>query len=127
MKSTTTTYATIDEYLASYPKEIRGILEKIRSTIKKAAPQAEELISYGIPAFKQKGVLVYFAAFKNHFSLFPTMSATSKFKKELAKYECSKGTVRFPLGTEIPYSLITKIVKFRVRENIRKTANRRKA
>ena len=89
-------------------------------TIRKAAPGAQETISYQIPAFRLNGDLVYFAAFKKHIGLYPRTTAITKFKKELNDYECSKGTVRFPLDQPIPYSLITKIVKFRVKENLAK-------
>ncbi len=108
----------IDEYIAGYPPEVQEILQELRATIKKAAPEAEERISYQMPAFNLYGDLVYFGAFKNHISFFPTSSGIEKFKKELSAYEGSKGTVRFPLGRPIPFGLITKIVKFRVKENL---------
>ena len=120
MKSKRTVARNIDEYIASCPADVRATLEALRATIKKAAPQAEEKISYQMPAFYLKGNLVYFAAFKEHISFFPTSSATAKFKKELSKYDGSKGTVRFPLGTKIPFGLISKIVRFRVKENLEK-------
>jgi uncharacterized protein YdhG (YjbR/CyaY superfamily) len=120
MKTNRTTPKSIGDYIGGCPTEVRGTLEKLRSTIQKAAPQAEEKISYQMPAFYLNGNLVYFAAFKEHISFFPTSSGTAKFKRELSKYDGSKGTVRFPLGTKIPFGLISKIVKFRVKENLEK-------
>jgi uncharacterized protein YdhG (YjbR/CyaY superfamily) len=111
----------IDEYIERYPKDIQVILRKIRVTIKKAAPNAKEVISYQIPTFKLGGNLVHFAAFSKHISFFPTSSGIAKFKKELRAFETSKGTVRFPIEKPIPYGLISKITKFRVKEDIEKS------
>lgn len=108
----------IDEYIAGFPPEIQEKLEKIRATIRKAAPKAEEAISYMIPTFKLHGVLVHFAAFKNHIGFYPAPGGIEAFKEELSGYEISKGTVRFPLDQRIPYPLISKIVKFRVAQNL---------
>jgi uncharacterized protein YdhG (YjbR/CyaY superfamily) len=108
---------TVDEYIATFPKNVQVVLQEVRQTIKEAAPQAEETISYQMPAFKQDGVLVWFAAFKNHIGFFPKVSAIVAFKKELEGYELSKGTIRFPLDKPIPLDLVRKIVKFRVEEN----------
>ncbi len=110
----------IDEYIEKYPKNIQVILQKIRVTINRAAPDAKEVISYQIPTFKLGGNLVHFAAFTEHISFFPTSSGVAKFKKELEGYETSKGTIRFPLEKPIPYGLISKITKFRVKEVIEK-------
>jgi uncharacterized protein YdhG (YjbR/CyaY superfamily) len=110
-------YKNIDDYIAGAPDEIRPVLAKIREVIRAAAPQAQEVISYSMPAFKLNGVLVYFAAFKDHIGFFPTAEGISHFKKELEPYSTSKGTVRFPLDKPIPYGLIEKIVKHRVQEN----------
>ena len=110
----------IDEYIERFPKHIQVILQKIRLTIKRAAPEATETISYQIPTFKLGGNLVHFAAFTKHISFFPTSSGIAKFKKDLQGYETSKGTVRFPIGKPIPYGLISKITKFRVKEVIEK-------
>lgn len=110
----------IDEYIAGYPQEVQVLLRKMRTTIRKAAPNAEEIISYQLPAFKQKGNLVYFGAFKNHIGFFPTSSGIAKFSRELEAYEWTKGTVKFPLDKGIPFGLVTKIVKFRVKENLNK-------
>lgn len=111
-------YKTIEEYIAIFPKEIQEVLYKLKRTIKKEAPDAEEAISYQMPTFKLKGNLVHFAAFKNHIGFFPTPSAIVAFKKELSGYETSKGTIRFPLEKPMPYDLVKKIVKYRVKENI---------
>jgi uncharacterized protein YdhG (YjbR/CyaY superfamily) len=114
----------LDEYIQSNPKEIQDILQKIRKTVHQAAPDAEEVISYRMPAFKLGGILVYFAAFSDHISFFPTSSGVKEFKGELAKYATSKGTIKFPLGKPIPYGLIAKITKFRVREIFEKEKGR---
>ena len=108
---------TIDEYIVNCPEEVQYKLEQIRKTIKKAAPGAEEVISYQMPAFKQYSVLVYFAAFKNHIGFFPTSSPIKKFNKELSSYETSKGTIKFPLDKKIPLDLVTKITKYRLKED----------
>jgi len=110
-------YKNIDEYIAGFPEDIQAILQSLRRVIHEAAPEAEETISYSLPAFKQDGILVYFTAFKDHIGFFPTSSGVSAFSKELSPYDTSKGTIRFPLDEPIPVNLIKKIVKFRVREN----------
>lgn len=108
---------TVDEYIAGFPPETQTLLQKVRQTIKKAAPKAEEKISYQIPAFTLKGgVLIYFAGFKNHISVYPAPRGYEQFKELLAGYKGGKGTVQFPLDKPIPFSLITKIVKFRAKE-----------
>jgi len=109
---------TIDEYIATFPESIQDILQQIRQTIKESAPQAQEAISYRIPTFKLNGNLVHFAAFKDHIGFFPTSSGVDAFQKELSGYETSKGTIRFHLDKPIPFDLIRKIVKFRVKENL---------
>jgi len=113
---------TIDEYITAQPLEKRASLEKIRSIIQKAAPKATEVISYGMPAFKQDGILVYFAAFKNHYGFFPTASPIVIFKKELLPYKTSKGAIQFPTDKPIPIKLIQAIVKLRITQNKEKTA-----
>ena len=113
-------YKNIDEYIAAFPEEIRKTLQKLRQVIHEAAPEAQEVISYNMPAFKQNGILVYFAAFKNHIGFYPTSSGVAAFKKELSAYETSKGTVRFPFDKPIPFELVARIVKFRVQENLSK-------
>ncbi len=110
----------IDEYISGFPENVQDILEKLRRVIQKAAPEATEAISYGIPTFKLNGNLVHFGAFKNHIGFFPTPSGIAPFKKELAPYEMSKGTIQFPLDKPIPYALVEKIVKFRVNQNLGK-------
>jgi uncharacterized protein YdhG (YjbR/CyaY superfamily) len=112
---------TIDEYIALFPLEVGERLEKIRATIKKAAPKAEESISYKIPTFTLDGkYLIYFAAFKKHISVYPAPRGSEAFKEELAKYQGGKGTVQFPLDKPIPFSLVRTIVKFRVKEHLDK-------
>ena len=122
MKTKQTAPSTIDEYIAGFPSEVQAILQKIRLTIRKAAPDAEETISYQMPTFTLHGNLVHFAAFKHHIGFYPTPTGTEKFQKELATYKGGKGSVQFPLEQPIPYGLITKIVKFRVKENAAKAA-----
>ncbi len=128
---TTTKPKDIDEYIAGFPKDIQNNLEQIRSTIKKVAPEAEESIGYGMPAFKTNGrPLVYFAAFKNHIGFYAIPTGHSEFAKELSNYKQGKGSVQFPLDKPMPLNLITKIVRFRVKENLQriktkdKTTNR---
>ncbi|HSY76093.1 MAG TPA: DUF1801 domain-containing protein [Bacteroidia bacterium] len=106
-----------NEYKSAYTAEIQKKLEQMRACIKKAAPKAEEVISYGMPAFKLNGILVYFAARSKHIGLYPTASGIENFKKELVGYETSRGTVQFPLDKPLPLGLVTQIVKFRVAEN----------
>ena len=118
MLSTNNTPRTIDEYISKFPQAVQIKLEQIRNTISKAAPDAKEVISYQMPAFKLNSVLVYFAAFKDHISFFPTSNPIKVFAKELAEYETSKGTIKFPLNKKIPLGLISKITKFRFKEDI---------
>ena len=113
-------FGTIDEYIKTFPPDVQKILERLRQTIRKAVPEAEEVISYQMPAFKLKGNLVYFAAFKKHIGFFPTASGVAAFKKELSDYATSPGTVQFPLDKPIPYDLVTKFVLFRKKENLAK-------
>jgi uncharacterized protein YdhG (YjbR/CyaY superfamily) len=107
----------IDDYIGLFPPDVRAILQRLRTTIRKAAPDAQETISYHIPAFKQNGILVYFGGFKKHVGFFPTSNGIEKFKHELAGYKGAKGSVQFPFDQPMPYGLISKIVKFRVKEN----------
>ena len=111
---------TVDQYIVSFPKDVGEKLKTIRAIIKKAAPQAEEKISYGMPGYKLGGMLVYFAAWKNHVALYAMPSGVKAFQKELQKYETSKSTIQFPLNKPLPTALITKMVKFRVQENMAK-------
>jgi uncharacterized protein YdhG (YjbR/CyaY superfamily) len=110
----------IDEYIATFPKNVQVILEELRRTVREAAPNSEEIISYQMPAFKQNGILLWFAAFKNHIGFFPKVSAIEAFKEELSGYELSKGTIRFALNKPIPFDLVKRIVEFRVKENLNK-------
>jgi uncharacterized protein YdhG (YjbR/CyaY superfamily) len=126
MKTKQTIPKTIDEYIAGFPPDIRAILQKIRATIRKAAPQVEETINYRMPTFTLHGNLVHFAAFKSHIGFYPTPSGIEKFQKELAGYKSAKGSVQFPLDQPIPYGLITRIVKFRVKEDVAKAEAKRK-
>jgi uncharacterized protein YdhG (YjbR/CyaY superfamily) len=108
----------IDAYLMAFTPEVRRLLQKIRSTIHKAAPKAQEAISYKIPAFKLNGRdLIYFAAYKKHVAVYPVPAGDAEFKKTIEKYRAGKGTLRFPLDEPISYSLISKVVKFRMKEN----------
>jgi uncharacterized protein YdhG (YjbR/CyaY superfamily) len=117
---------TIDEYIAGFPADIQVILQKIRKTIKDAAPDAQEAISYQMPTFKLHGNLVHFAGYKNHIGFYPVPSGIEKFKAELSVYKQGKGSVQFPLDQPIPYDLISRIVKFRVEENMNKAAGKKK-
>jgi uncharacterized protein YdhG (YjbR/CyaY superfamily) len=114
----------MDEYIALQPLNIREELEKLRSTIRAAAPKVEEVISYQMPAFNYHGMLVYFAAYKSHIGFYPTGSGIAAFKKELVNYKTSKGTVQFPIDKPLPLRLISKMVKFRVKENMEKQKER---
>ena len=111
---------SIDDYIRAAPKEVQKKLADIRKTIRSAAPKSEEKISYQMPAASQNGILVYFAAFKNHIGIFPTASGVQAFKKELVNYECTKGTIHLPLDKPLPLALIRRIVKYRVKENTEK-------
>jgi uncharacterized protein YdhG (YjbR/CyaY superfamily) len=113
-------FKTVDEYLSTQPKNIRDLLEGLRKTIKQTAPQAEEVISYNMPAFKLNGMLVWYAASKGHIGFYPTGSPIQVFKDELADYKTSKGAIQFPIEKGIPTTLVKKIVKFRVKENLEK-------
>jgi uncharacterized protein YdhG (YjbR/CyaY superfamily) len=121
-----TTAKDIDEYIEGFPQDVQEILQKVRATIRGAAPEADETIKYGIPTFSLKGNLVHFAAFKEHIGFYPTPTGIEKFKDELSIYETSKGTVQFPLDEPIPFDLIDRIVKFRVTENLEKAEAKKK-
>jgi len=110
------TPATIDDYIAAFPPAVRLLLEEIRRTIRRAAPEAKEAIRYGIPTFVLNGNLVHFGAFKNHIGFYPTPSAIAAFQGELSTYGTAKGSVQFPLDRPLPLDLITRIVRFRVEE-----------
>jgi uncharacterized protein YdhG (YjbR/CyaY superfamily) len=118
VKTGRTKSRTIDEYIAGFPPEVQKVLEHLRTTIREAAPRAEETINYQIPTFTLKGNLVHFAAFKKHIGFYPTPTGIEKFKDELLKYEYAKGSIQFPLDKPLPVGLIGKIVKYRVKENL---------
>ena len=111
-------FKTVDAYITMFPKDVQVILEEMRQAIREAAPQAEEAISYQMPAFKQNGILVWFAAHKSHIGFYPRVSAIEAFKEELRNYQVTKGTVKFFLDKPIPYDLVKKMVRFRVKENL---------
>jgi uncharacterized protein YdhG (YjbR/CyaY superfamily) len=114
-----TTFNNIDEYIETQTLEAQTLLEQIRQTITQAAPQAEEVISYNMPAFKYKGILVYFAACKNHIGFYATPTGHEEFKKELSNYKQGKGSVQFPMNQALPLDLISKMVKFRLQEKLK--------
>ncbi len=111
-------YKTIDEYIATFPKNVQSILQELRRVIRESAPEAKEAISYQMPTYKLNGNLVHFAAYKNHIGFYPSPSAIEAFKEKLAKYETSKGTIKFPTDEPIPFELVKEIVRFRVKENL---------
>lgn len=117
---------TIDEFIAGFPKDVQVILQKVRDTIRAAAPEAQEAIKYGIPTFVLNGNLVHFSAYKNHIGFYPAPSGLAHFTVELSQYEGSKGAVRFPLDQPIPYELIGKIVAYRVKENLERAVAKQK-
>jgi len=110
-------FQTIDEYIQTQPQNVQILLQQIRKTIHEAAPKAQEVISYQMPAFKQNKVLVYFAAFKDHIGFFPTSSGVEAFMSKLGTYKTSKGTIQFPLNQPLPLDLVKEIVHFRVKES----------
>jgi uncharacterized protein YdhG (YjbR/CyaY superfamily) len=116
----------VDEYMAGFPKDVQKILELMRQTVKKAAPEAEEVISYGMPAFRQNGRLVYFAAHTKHLGFYPMTTAITAFKEELSDYKGAKGSVQFLFDQPLPVELITKMVQFRVTENLLKVNLKKK-
>ena len=124
MTPTRIQYISTDEYISSFEGETKKILEEVRTTIKKAAPDAKEKINYGIPTFTLNGNLVHFAAFNNHIGFYPTPSGIAAFRKELSSYEVAKGSVKFPIDKLMPFDLITEIVKFRVKENVAKAKSK---
>ncbi len=126
MKSPRTSPRNIDEYIASCSPEVRPILEKIRATIRKAAPDAEEKISYQIPTFALMGNLIHFAAFKRHIGLYPPVKGDEKLKADVSRYRGEKGNLRFPLDEPIPYKLISRIVKFRMKEQLERAEFKRR-
>lgn len=119
-------FKTVDEYFNTFPESTLKLLKEFRKAIHEAAPEAEELISYNMPAFKFYGMLVYYAAYKNHIGFYPFGSGIEAFKKELSVYKGAKGSVQFPLDKPLPLDIIKKIVKFRVKQNLEKAAVKQK-
>lgn len=126
MKTAQASPKTIEEYIAGFPPEVQQILQQIRATIRKAAPDAEEAIKYRIPTYVLNGNLVHFGAFKKHVGFYPTPSGIEAFKMELSRYEGAKGSVQFPFDKPMPLALISKIVKFRVKESQEKVAAKKR-
>lgn len=112
-------YNTIEEYLNSIPEVPRDKLIKLREIISRAVPEAEEMISYGMPSFNYYGMLIWYGAFKNHYALFPKTEAMKKFKERLNRFDLGKGTIRIPIDTPVPEKLVTDIVKFVAKENLK--------
>lgn len=116
---------SIDEYISGFPDNVQGILKAVRMTIRRAAPGAEETISYQMPTFTLSGNLVHFAAYQKHIGLYPAPTGTKEFEKEISVYRAAKSSVRFPLDRPIPFDLISRIVKLRVKENLRRAEAKR--
>ncbi len=119
------TYKNIDQYIKDHPKNVQTILQKLRTEIKTTAPKAEEVIKYGIPTYVLHGNLIHFGGYKTHIGLYPGPKTIMKFEKELSKYELSKGTIRFPIDQPLPFTLIKKIVRYRVKANLEKVKNKK--
>lgn len=116
----------IDDYIAGFPPEVQEILQKVRSTIKDAVPDAAEAIKYQIPTFTLQGNLISFAAYKKHIGIYPTPAGTAQFSREIAPYRGAKSTVRFPVGQPIPYDLISQMARFRAKEHLANIAAKAK-
>lgn len=117
---------SVDEYISDFPEEIKVILEKVRATIKNVAPDAEECISYMMPAYKQNGIIAYFAGQKKHLGFYATPNGNTEFKSELSKYKTGKGSIQFPYDEEIPYELIADMVEFNLAKNLQKPSKKTK-
>jgi uncharacterized protein YdhG (YjbR/CyaY superfamily) len=113
-----TKFQTVDEYIATFPPKTKKFLKDIRAAIKQAAPQAEETISYNMPAFRLQGMLIWYAGYKEHIGIYPKTAVIQVFKNDLGEYKLSKGTIQFPLDQPLPLDLITRIVKYRIKENL---------
>jgi uncharacterized protein YdhG (YjbR/CyaY superfamily) len=124
MQNRAITPKNIDEYIAGFPAEVQAMLEQLRATIKRVAPQAEETISYQMPTFKIQGNLVHFAAYQHHIGFYPAPSGISAFLNELKQYKNAKGSVQFPVDRPLPLDLIARIVEFRAKENLQKAARK---
>ena len=121
-----TKFKSVDDYFSVFPPATKKVLKEMRKIIKGAAPEAEEVISYNMPAFRQNGMLVFYAGYKEHIGFYPTGSGIAAFKDEFAKYKWSKGAVQFPLDEPLPVKLIEKIVKFKLKENLAKEKTKKK-
>ena len=122
-----TKYGSVDEYLSTMPEKVKDLLEEIRKTIKQIEPGVEEVISYNMPAFKFHGILVYYAAHKEHIGFYPGSSIVNEvFEKDLVKYETSKGTIKFPLDKPLPLGLIKRIIRFRINDNLNRRVKKTK-
>ncbi len=117
-------YSNVEEYITDFPSSVQPVLQKLRHSIVEAAPQADEVISYNMPAYKLNGILVYFAAYENHIGFYPTPSGITAFEKELSGYKQGKGSVQFTLEEQLPFELIQRIVKFRLEEQVAKKVNK---
>jgi uncharacterized protein YdhG (YjbR/CyaY superfamily) len=126
MKVSTAAPTSVDEYIAGFSPEVQGVLQRVRQVVRKAAPAAQEVISYRMPALKQNGILVYFAAFKSHIGLYPPVTGDTSIQKAIAPYAGEKGNLRFPLDEPIPYDLIARITELRVKQDLAKAATKRK-
>ena len=126
MNSSGAAPATVDEYIASFPPEVRAVLQRVRQVVREAAPEAREVISYRMPALKQNGVLVYFAAFKGHIGLYPPVTGDARIQKAIAPYAGEKGNLRFPFDRPIPYDLIARITALRAKQDSAKAASGRR-
>jgi uncharacterized protein YdhG (YjbR/CyaY superfamily) len=125
-KSPSAVPKTVDAYIASFPLEVQAILRRVRQVVRKAAPDAEEIISYRMPALRQGGVLIYYAAFKNHLGLYPPVRGDARLEKAIAAYAGEKGNLRFPFDQPIPYALIGRITALRLKQTrARATATRK--
>ena len=122
MKKSHVLPGNIEEYIDSFPADIQKLLKQLHEKIRKAAPEAEESISYQMPAFKLNGPLVYFAGYNNHIGFYPTPSGIENFQQELSQYKTSKGAVQFPIDEPLPLELVSRIVRFRVKENLEKAS-----
>ena len=127
MNPMNTNIRTVDDYIAQFPDDVQAVLRQVRKTIKEAAPQAEETISYAMPTFKLNGNLVHFAGYKRHIGFYPAPTGIEQFKDEISAYKWAKGSLQFPLTEPIPFDLIRRIVLFRVSENVEKKKSSKKA
>lgn len=125
MQSRNNTVTDVNSYISGFPAGTRKLLKQLRDAIRKAAPDADELISYGMPAYKYHGVLVYFAGYQKHIGFYPTPSVIKQFTERISQYKYSKGTVQFPLDKPIPVTLVTRMVKCRIQENLARAAKKK--